>query len=354
MPEPTLPVPLPVPLPVHWGLAATAAEKEEVYSFRYRHYFCHLTDAPGVDHANGRVHSPHDEESDHLTGRNDAGELVIAASGTRADVPDLPDEWRSLLQLDRLAELGLENTIISARLVEREEYRGSAVFTAFFKYSARHFVERGFAHSIQYCAPALVPQYERVGYRVYGNGRALSSGLFRVPMILAGADAAYLGRANPLFKRAVRGLEPAGDIRETLRVLPELTQDPLCILDDTARLDLVRGFLRAAPGGSDLPDHAARALKRGSLLRPRENDSLIHPNDTPLFWLLLEGNYTIGLPDGETRPASAGMLINGRACASLTAVTGGALVVFAPCRDAAYGRDLPAVLPPSFWQELDS
>jgi hypothetical protein len=76
--------------------------------------------------------------------------------------------------------------------------------------------------------------YERLGYRAYSGGFTLSSGLYRIPMILVAADAAHLARVHPAFSKAIRGLVPAGDADLAHRLLPELDVIPFpnhdCVL----------------------------------------------------------------------------------------------------------------------------
>jgi hypothetical protein len=212
-----------------WGIAQSAKECEEVYAFRYAHYFYHHTDAPGVDHAKKRVCFAHDAASVHLTGRNAAGELLIVGTGTRASTPNLPESWRTLLQLDRLSSLDLDKILVFSRLVERESCRGSRIFFKFFQYSARYFCLQGYTFTVHYCPPALTPMYEHLGYRLYGQGLTLYSGLYRVPMILVTFDAAHFSRVSSAFAKATGDLRLEGDLDGVLRVLPELAHpvDPV-------------------------------------------------------------------------------------------------------------------------------
>ena len=212
--------------PVTWGTAENTAQCEEVYAFRYAHYYNKVPGAPGVDPGRGRVYSPHDEDSVHLTGRDAQGKLLIVGTGTRASAPNLPPEWCEMLHLDHLAPLGLDSILIYSRLVELEGCRSSRIFLEFFKYSARYFTERGYAYTIHYCAPELVNLYERIGYRRYASGQTLPSGLYRIPMILVAADTAYLRQVHPAFLKAIEGLTPTGDVPKTLAVLPELASAP--------------------------------------------------------------------------------------------------------------------------------
>ena len=217
--------------PLSWGCAESPAELEEVYLFRYAHYYRNLPAAPGVDHKAGRVYLPIDQVSSHLTGRDADGALIIAGTGTRASTPGLPSEWREILRLDTLAALNLDRILIFARLVERESCRGSTNFPVFFRFGVNHFMERGYVYSIHYCAPALVPMYERAGYTMYGPGYTMRSGLYRVPMILTGATAPYSARDRSRSAVTAQGVSPADSAIKNLRqALPETGRLSLCAL----------------------------------------------------------------------------------------------------------------------------
>lgn len=338
---------------LNWGVAKTPAEREEVYLFRHAHYYRNLPDAPGVDHAAGRVRLPIDDVSAHLTGRDDSGSLVIVGTGTRASTPGLPQEWREILRLDVLSALDLDRILIFARLVEHEAYRGSPVFPAFFRFSASYFVERGYAYSIHYCAPALVPLYERAGYRIYGPGYTMRSGLFRVPMILAGADAAYLARVSPSFARVVADAAADGDLEKFRAVLPETMALPLCAMSAEERLMTCRAILapnlKRDEAAKHMPDAAAKPARRASLLTLRPGDSPAHPVDQPLIWFILEGEMIVRLRDEKEVRAVPGTFVNGHVLASYSAPYGGTVVAFGPGKAP---KSAEPVLPADFWHSL--
>jgi hypothetical protein len=339
-----------------WREAENAAEREEVYSFRYAHYFKYLPDAPGVDPARRRVYSPHDDRSVHLTGRDAKGKPVIVGTGTRASTPGLPEIWHKILRLERLAPLGSDKILIYSKLVELEGCRGSPVFPDFFKYASRYFTSRGFTYTVHYCAPPLVPLYERLGYRLYGNGVSMPGGLYRLPLLLAGFDDAHLGRVSPAFRQATADLSLTGDLEQTFRLLPELARTPLCVLASDERLafarELSNRFAPAKSGGPDLPRGMEKILRRSSILRLGEGDSPIHPADAPSLWFVLDGLCLVRLHDGSEVRTGSGTFINGSACSTFTALEPSGLVLCAPGRFGLAGR--PAVLPFAFWEEFSS
>ena len=134
--------------PHSWRLADTSLLREKVYSFRYRHYFSHLPETEWLDHNQRRVYSPHDEHSVHLIARDAEGRMLAVGTGTRADSEDLPKEWVDMLQLERLLFLDLSKVLISSRLVELPECRGTRLFLHFFKYAAHLFTSQGFGCTI--------------------------------------------------------------------------------------------------------------------------------------------------------------------------------------------------------------
>ena len=213
-------------VPHSWRLADTPALREEVYTFRYEHYFKNFPEAPWIDHGQGRVYAPHDDHSTHLMARNSEGRTIAVGTGTPADSGDLPGEWTNLLRLDTLKPLNLSRVLIFSRLAELPQCRGSLLFLEFFKHAARVFIAQGFGYIIHYSPPPLVPMYERLGYRAYAEGGIVGACLYRIPMMLVAADADYLSRVHPAFLEATRGLAVAGDAELAYRLLPRLSLTP--------------------------------------------------------------------------------------------------------------------------------
>jgi len=337
-------------VPHAWELADTPALREEVYSFRYKHYFSRLPEAEWLDHDKRRVYSPHDEHSVHLVARNAQGTMIAVGAGASADVENLPQEWVRMLQLERLQPLGLAKILIYSRLVELPECRGSTLFLHFFKYAAHFFTSRGFAYTIHYSPPATVPMYERLGYRVYGGGFTLSSGLYRIPMILLAADAAHLARVHPAFAEATRGLAPEDNVDLAYKLLPELRALPLCAHSAPEALAYVRGLYRAGDAEHVIPEEAARPLCRAALLRLRAGETPTHAGDKPALWFVLSGTCEVRCKTDGTLSARAGYGINAQTGCSFTALEDTDILLFGN-HDPVDGME--SVTPAArFWKEL--
>ena len=337
-------------IPHSWELADSPALREQVYSFRHRHYFNQLPEAQWLDHDRMRVYAPHDDHSVHLVARNAEGKMIAAGTGTRADSDDLPEEWAHMLHLERLKPLGLSKILIYSRLVELPECRGTPLFLHFFKYAARLFTDRGFGYTIHYSPPANVSMYERLGYRTYSGGFTLSSSLYRIPMILVAADAAYLARVHPAFSEAIRGLVPAGNSEAAYTLLPELHAVPLAARSAPEALAHVRGLCRSGNAGQTIPERAARLINRATLLRLRKGDAPIHTSDKPLLWFVLSGACEVKPKDGGSQTASAGYGINAHSGCSFITLEDADVLIFG---NHAPFDDMESVMPaPRFWQAL--
>jgi len=337
-------------IPHSWELADTPALREEVYSFRYRHYFSHLPEAEWLDHDRGRVYSPHDDRSVHLVARNAEGRMIAVGTGTRADSTELPSEWINMLLLEHLKPLGLAKILIYSRLVELPECRGSPLFLHFFKHAARLFTSRSFDYTIHYSPPAAVSMYERLGYRMYSGGFTLASGLYRIPMILVAADAAHLARVHPAFSEAIRGLIPAGDVALVCKLLPTLRALPLCAHSAPEALAYVRSLYRDGDSEQTIPEKTARTLCRAALLRLRKDDAPVHASDNPLLWFVLSGACRVHCKDSGSQIARAGCGINACSGCSFTALEDADVLIFG---NHNLFDDTVSVVPAvRFWKEL--
>jgi hypothetical protein len=52
----------------------------------------------------------------------------------------------------------------------------------------------------------MVPLYERLGYRLYGDGVSMPGGAYRLPLILATFDDEHFKRVSPAFRQATADL----------------------------------------------------------------------------------------------------------------------------------------------------
>ncbi len=284
-------------LPLYWEEAYSARERNEVYRFRYNCYFAAREHLPGTDHAARKVVLPHDARSTHYLARTGDGKLAAVGTATPATDLSLYPEWRVLLELPRLALLAPRLVVIS-RVILGEEHRGSTVFGRFCLHMAKECVAKGFHYAAHYCAPALVPLYERMGYRLYGKGRNLSGGgPFRLPMLLIAGDIEYMRRLRSPFCELKQYLEEenrCSQVEKALALCPELNCVPLCALAGEERRN---ALFSACPALASTDPALLRRLERGSIFALAAKDVLTPAGENEGTFMLLSG----GLRAGEKR-----------------------------------------------------
>lgn len=284
-----------------WELAETADEREDVYRFRYEQYFAGKGDLPGTDHGARRVWLPHDDCSWHFAARS-SHKIIAVGTATPAAEPSLYQEWREMFELSRLSEL-VPQLILISRVVVAKEARNSALFGSLCLYLARTFMEKGYQYAAHYCAPGMVPMYERLGYRLYGRGKALHGGEYRLPMLYLANDRPYLCRVRSPFRSLAE--EETGDFwsARAMQICPELSQMPLCAMpreERFRRLTMLYPPLFAQP-------ELLRRLSRGSILALKAGDVLAPEGKAEGSFYVLSGMIECG---GRILPGT--MLQTGR------------------------------------------
>ncbi|MBO4301257.1 MAG: hypothetical protein J5861_06605 [Desulfovibrio sp.] len=283
-----------------WEEARDSHSREEVYHFRYVQYFSSREYLPGIDHERQRVWLPHDDSSRHFLARTDDGDVVAVATATPAGDPGLFPEWQEIFDLPRLWELVSKITVIS-RAIVAEQARSSAIFGKMCLRLASLFLEEGYHYALHYCAPGMVSMYERLGYRQYGRGRNLQSGVYRIPMFLVADDTDYMRRLRSPFRTLQRDFEEnRGWIEKAFAICPELTISPLCMLSEKALAEKIQSLCPVLE--NKLTPSLVHALRRGSLLTLRRGDILAPAGINEGCFLLLTGSLVCG--GGQQIPGS--------------------------------------------------
>lgn len=280
---------------------ATPSNAEEVYRFRYEQYFAERDGLPGTDHEARRVWLPHDDRSWHFMARSPEGGVVAVGTATPAFEPSLYEEWKDMFEVPRLAPI-LHKMVLISRAIVAEEVRNSAFFGSLCLHLARTFTSEGYHYAAHYCAPAMVPLYERLGYRIYGHGKALHNGAFRLPMMLLIDDVPYLKSMRSPLGSLGRDAEANREWTElAMSTCPELARRPLCAMPDAERRAYLVGH---CPALAEQPE-LLRTLRRGAVIALRAGDVLAPAGcDEGMFFVLS------GLLEQEGEAAPAGTVLH--------------------------------------------
>ena len=272
-----------------WEEARDNETREAVYRFRYEQYFFRREYLPGTDHDRRRVWLPHDDVSRHFLLRTQEGRIVAVGTATPADAPCIWKEWRTMLELDALHDMLGLTTIISRVIVSAEE-RNGPLFGHMCLRLATLLLSEGFRFAVHYCAPAMVSLYERLGYRLYGCGKNLESGAFRLPMMLVADDVRHLQRVRSPLRRAV-GEGSAENVALALRLCPALAVTPLCAMEKNEALSRLTGL---CPALESWPPEQVRHLLRGAVIPVPEGDLFAAEGVNEGSFLILDGRMREG------------------------------------------------------------
>ncbi len=261
-----------------------------MYRFRYEQYFADRENLPGSDHAARRVWLPHDDCSRHFTAHTPEGVIVAAGSATPASEPSLYEEWKQIFELPKLEKL-LPHLVLISRVIVAKDARNSALFGALCLHLAKIFTEEGYHYAAHYCSPAMVPMYERLGYRLYGYGKALHGGAFRLPMLLLIDDIPYLSLVRSPFRSLDRVAEASTEwVEKALEVCPELAQKPLCAMREEERVRKLVSLCPMLEADSGL----LRVLRRGAIIPLRAGDVLAPAGYDEGSFFVLTGSMDVG------------------------------------------------------------
>ena len=284
---------------------------EEVYRFRYEQYFADREGLPGTDHEARRVWLPHDDRSWHFVARSSEGSVVAVGTATPASEPSLYAEWKDMFEVPRLAPM-LDRLVLISRVIVAKEARNSALFGSLCLHLAHTFTAEGYHYAAHYCAPALVPLYERLGYRIYGDGKPLDSGAFRIPMLLVIDDVPYLRSMRSPLGSLGRDVEANREwIELALRVCPELAKKPLCAMSDAERR---ASLVELCPQLAEQPE-LVRVLRRGAVIPLRAGDVPAPAGMDEGVFFVLSGELECG---GERYVSGSFLRTGGEAIKSFT------------------------------------
>jgi hypothetical protein len=290
--------------------AQGSGEMEDVFRFRYEHFFRHFPDGyPGLDRPRHRILGLHDWGSIHYCAFDTEGRLCAVCTSTPAVAPDIPPAWQEWFQLGRFAPLGLERVFVSTRMVIHPDHRGHGLFELFYRYMMVHSLDAGFEFAVHYCAPGLICRYEHHGHRVCTDPFTIPPALLRVPLLLVLNDTEHLRRVGSPTAELCAAYPPRSGAA-LQAALPELTTLwNFRLLSPKERLSYVHGRI----GTGRLPESAVvlPVLEYASPLHLRAGLSHASPPGGGFLCLVLSGSLWEQGADSAAGPGSfvgAGLL----------------------------------------------
>ncbi|MBW4698807.1 MAG: cyclic nucleotide-binding domain-containing protein [Aphanocapsa lilacina HA4352-LM1] len=294
-------------------MAATDAEREAIFRFRYRVYIQEMNMwLPHTDHRHQRVCDRHDESA-VLFYIAEQGEVVATLRRNTVDFDHCPSEWREAFALERFAGIAPNALSLSSRFMVDHRFRHSPMAARLAVAAYRHGREEGLRFDFLLSRFHQIEMYEHFGYRRYVNNyldvnHALG---LMAPMVCVGEDVEHLHSVgSPFAREAHRFANRAADgtwFSEQFPAPPEFA--PARTLSPEQRWSQLCRLLGGPPERAirmlqGLSEVDARAILRHALLhRVRAGRIIVQRGDLlGSLYVVISGTVALYYPGNFDRP----------------------------------------------------
>lgn len=298
-------------------IAASGAERESIFRFRYHVFAEHLgrKDLDGADHVARTLTDDLDRVSTHFYA-GDADTPVAALTVSPAASQAIPPDLAAFLDLARLSEAApLEQVIFANWLLVDPSQAGSAMVMALMAAVFEEALRNGTELILAFCRPGLVNFYERLGFEQYRHATDLKGIGLRCPLLLVVRDEARLKAVrSPLYRILRKGASAAGSdaVRLKLEPLVDMFQATQILVTDDLWLDSDVSFMeRSRPRLFDgLPEDAIRQImKLASVISCRPGETITRQGETSDdMFLVAAGRFDARDAAGVVRTVGEGDL----------------------------------------------
>ncbi len=183
------------------AVAETADEREACYRLRYRIYVDEMGKRPAAaDHTRKSYSDSHDKKATLLY-VSDGNEVVASVRNTWGATA-LPVEYVERYDLEGvLAAVPKQELMFSSYLNVAPEWRQTRAMGLALEAAYRHIRTNGAWMTFVQGNPALVPMYERMGFRRFRPNITDPDFGLRLPMALVADDVQHLSRVHSPFAR---------------------------------------------------------------------------------------------------------------------------------------------------------
>ena len=189
-------------------IARDDEERRRIYRFRYRVKVEELNaKAPSVNHANQEIGDRLDKLALQIYVAQSTGNELAASArlNTRLDENNLSD----IAQLDGFGpfrEFGIQALSLSGQLVIAPKWASSMAASLALSAVYKLARQNGSQFDFTQCAPALLPLYQRLGYRQFREN-FMDDGLgYQVPLVMVTEDFAHLAKVKSPLTQIARGM----------------------------------------------------------------------------------------------------------------------------------------------------
>ncbi|WAL61495.1 cyclic nucleotide-binding domain-containing protein [Thermocoleostomius sinensis] len=191
-------------------LATTPEARQQIYQFRYRVYVEEMNKNPrGANHAERILKDELDDTATLLYLTID-GDIAATLRRNRLSETPLPNLIHRALEIERFMVAFPKDVLsFSSRFMVAPKYRNSSIAGAIVVEAYKLAREQGILFDFSHASPWLVPFYENLGFRRYGdNFLDVDAGL-QIPLVLLLDDIAHLQAVHsPMYRSARRVTTP--------------------------------------------------------------------------------------------------------------------------------------------------
>lgn len=185
--------------------AKTPEEREAIYRFRYDVYITELNkkSCGVIDHKKKWIRSEDDESP--FTTLFYTGTLKKITGTIRIDIwpsENIPKDRKKRYQLNSI-DLKKQSVGEVSKLIVHKNHRGFLILNALSRKAYQHLTRLQNRFLFLYCAPGLIPLYQKLGARTLKNQLLCHEDGIRIPMVIVLSDVSYFKKMkSPLLDLA--------------------------------------------------------------------------------------------------------------------------------------------------------
>ncbi len=182
-------------------LVETAAERADLYAFRYRVYVEEYGMTDEADHERKWLVDDYDDYGQSYAVFEN-GKIAGSLRVLRMDaVPDTTPFAEKFAMQPALDAFGADQLLTTSRFIIAPHLRNSLAIMRLMQKCFDDQLRAGYRLNYGDCSPHLLPFYEQLGYRRYTDGYNDTAYGFKVPILMISRDLDYLTRVrSPLRK----------------------------------------------------------------------------------------------------------------------------------------------------------
>lgn len=194
-------------------IARDEEERQRIYRFRYKVKVEELGDEPPfADHRAKRVCDPLDASARQIyVAQSGVHEIVAAA---RVNTGLVGDNLSEIIQLDGFGpfrEFNINALSLSGQLVISPKWASSKAASLALSAVYKLARQNGSRFDFSQCAPALLPLYQRLGYRRFRENFMDDVLGYQVPLVMVTEDYQHLARVNSPLVSIARGMNNSAE-----------------------------------------------------------------------------------------------------------------------------------------------